>query len=55
MECEACFLHPSANLREGRCGFFGGATEDDKVVGVSHHLVAVGCHLVIQRVEIQVR
>ena len=48
------FRHPGLDPGQGRFGLFSGAAEDDKVVGITHHLVAALSHLVVQCVEIDI-
>jgi hypothetical protein len=55
MQSQTGLLHPLGDHLQSHFGRELAATENDKVVRVPHHLEALFGHLVIQRIEIQIR
>ena len=55
MKAEGVLRHPGANERKGGFGFFPALAEDHEVIRVTHHLVAMAGHQLIERVQVDVR
>ena len=51
----AVLRYPRANERKGRFGLFPALAEDYEVIRVTHHLVAMAGHQLIERVQVDVR
>ena len=55
MEHQSGFAHPCRHFGQRFSGFGFAATEDDEVVRVTNHLPALARHLMVERVEVNVR
>src|SRR5690625_611646 len=54
MQAKAVLRHPFLDRRERGLGLFLAPAENHEVVRIAHHAIAVGCHLRIQRGQVDV-
>jgi hypothetical protein len=55
MQLETRLLGPLPHLFQGRCRLCLAPTQNDQVVGIAHHLDPLLRHLLIERVEMEIR
>src|ERR1700681_3386320 len=54
VQFQSVFFYPLADLFERLLGFLLASTQNDEVVGVSHHFKAFSGHLPVQSIEVDI-
>ena len=54
VQFQSVFFYPLADLFERLLGFLLASTQNDEIVGVSHHFKAFSGHLPVQSIEVDI-